>query len=141
VVAVLTDAHSLHIREHKAVLADPDLRMDAELVQRTLAHIQEHIDILSNPDVANILTMLGEQPLGPPMGTPPAPGTVAPEQPMQQGQEQIPPLLENPQAQSVAATANQGPLPSPAQPAGVSQGVLPPQPTTPEQLAANNLGA
>jgi hypothetical protein len=141
VVAVLTDSHSLHIREHKAVLADPDLRMDAQLVQRTLAHIQEHIDILSDPNVANILTLLGEQPLGPPMGTPPAPGTVAPEQPMQQGQEQIPPLLENPEAQSVAATANQGPLPSPAQPAGVSQGILPAQPTTPEQLAVNNLGA
>ena len=139
VVAVLTDAHSLHIREHKAVLADPDLRMDAELVQRTLAHIQEHIDILSNPDVANILTMLGEQPLGPPMGTPPAPGTVAPEQPMQQGQEQIPPLLENPQAQSVAVQENMGPLPSPAAPAGVAQGILPEQPQTPEQMMARNI--
>jgi hypothetical protein len=137
VVAVLTDAHSLHIREHKAVLADPDLRMDAELVQRTLAHIQEHIDILSNPDVANILALLGEQPLGPPMGTPPAPGTVAPEQPMQQGQEQIPPLLENPQAQSVAMQENMGPLPAPAQPAGQGT-ILPEQPTTPEQMMARN---
>jgi hypothetical protein len=137
VVAVLTDAHSLHIREHKAVLADPDLRMDAELVQRTLAHIQEHIDILSNPDVANILTLLGEQPLGPPMGTPPAPGTVAPEQPMQQGQEQIPPLIENPQAQSVAVQENLGPLPSPAQPAGQGT-ILPEQPATPQQMMARN---
>jgi hypothetical protein len=138
VVAVLTDAHSLHIREHKAVLADPDLRMDAELVQRTLAHIQEHIDILSNPDVANILSMLGEQPLGPPAGSAPAPGTVAPEQPMQQGQEQIPPLLENPQAQSVAVQENMGPLPAPAQPAGQGT-ILPEQPQTPQQMMARNI--
>jgi hypothetical protein len=140
VVAVLTDSHSLHIREHKAVLADPDLRMDAQLVQRTLAHIQEHIDILSDPNVANILTLLGETPLGPVGGGIPSPQAAAPQQPNQQGQEQIPPLLENPEAQSVAVQQNMGPLPSPAQPAGVAQGILPAQPTTPEQLAINNLG-
>jgi hypothetical protein len=140
VVAVLTDSHSLHIREHKAVLADPDLRMDAQLVQRTLAHIQEHIDILSDPNVANILTLLGETPLGPIGGGIPSPQAAAPQQPNQQGQEQIPPLLENPEAQSVAVQQNMGPLPSPAQPAGVAQGILPAQPTTPEQLAINNLG-
>jgi hypothetical protein len=133
VVAVLTDAHSLHIREHKAVLADPDLRMDAELVQRTLAHIQEHINILSDPNVANILTMLGEQPLGPVGGTPPAPENAAPAQPNQQGQEEIAALQANPQAQSVSVQENQGPLPSPAQPPAVTdaQGNPVPQPTTP----------
>jgi len=114
--------------------------MDAELVQRTLAHIQEHIDILSNPDVANILSMLGEQPLGPPAGSPVAPGTAAPEQPMQQGQEQIPPLLENPQAQSVAIQENMGPLPSPATPPQVqgAQGAVE-QPQTPQQMMAKNI--
>jgi hypothetical protein len=139
VVAVLTDAHSLHIREHKAVLADPDLRMDAELVQRTLAHIQEHIDILSNPAVANILSMLGEQPLSAPGGSPVAPANAAPEQPMQQGQEEIQGLLNNPQAQSASVQENMGPLPSPAQPAGVNNGILPEQPQTPEQLMARNI--
>jgi hypothetical protein len=114
--------------------------MDAQLVQRTLAHIQEHIDILSDPNVANILTLLGETPLGPIGGGIPSPQAAAPQQPNQQGQEQIPPLLENPEAQSVAVQQNMGPLPSPAQPAGVAQGILPAQPTTPEQLAINNLG-
>jgi len=140
VVAILTDAHSLHIREHKAVLADPDLRMDAELVQRTLNHIQEHLDILSDPNVANILTLLGEQPLGPPGGSPPAPANALPEQPNQQGQEEIAGLLENPEAQSAAVVDNQQNLPQPAQPAGVADGILPEQPTTPQQLAAQNLG-
>jgi hypothetical protein len=139
VVAVLTDAHSLHIREHKAVLADPDLRMDADLVQRTLSHIQEHINILSDPNVANILSLLGEQPLGPPMGTPVAPENAAPAQPNQQGQEEVAGLIANPEAQSVAATANQGQLPAPATPAG-SGTVLPEQPTSPEQAMAQQMG-
>jgi hypothetical protein len=47
-------------------------------------------------------------------------------------------LLENPQAQSVAVQENLGPLPAPAAPAGVSQGILPEQPTTPEQMMARN---
>jgi hypothetical protein len=141
VVAVLTDAHSLHIREHKAVLADPDLRMDADLVQRTLAHIQEHLDILSNPNVANILTLLGEQPLGPPAGSPVSPENAAPQQPNQAGQAEIPALMENPQAQSVAVNANQGPLPTPAQPPAVqgAQGQVE-QPTTPQQAMAQQVG-
>jgi len=139
VMAVLTDAHSLHIREHKAVLADPDLRMDADLVERTLAHIQEHLDILSNPAVANILTLLGEQPLGPPMGSPPSPENAAPPQPNAQGSEEVAALQANPEAQSVAATANQGALPAPAAPAG-SGTVLPPQPTSPEEAMAQQMG-
>jgi hypothetical protein len=138
VVAVLTDAHSLHIREHKAVLADPDLRMDADLVQRTLAHIQEHLDILSNPNVANILTLLGEQPLGPPMGSPPSPENAAPAQP---NEGDVSGLVSNPEAQSVEATANQGALPAPATPPPVAgpDGAAP-QPTTPEEAMANQMG-
>jgi hypothetical protein len=138
VMAVLTDDHNLHIREHKSVIADPDLRMDAELVQRTLSHIQEHIDLLSDPNVANILGILGQQPLSSPGGTPNSPQNLAPEQPNQQGQQQVPPLLENPQAQSVAVSDNMSQLPSPAQPAGVAEGILPEQPTNPNTLFANN---
>lgn len=138
VVAVLTDAHSLHIREHKAVLADPDLRMDADLVQRTLSHIQEHINILSDPNVANILSLLGEQPLGPPTGSPVSPENAAPAQPNAQGSEEVADLIANPEAQSVAATANQGALPTPATPAG-SGTVLPEQPQTAEEAMANQI--
>lgn len=138
VMAVLTDNHSLHIREHAAVIADPDLRMDAELVQRTLEHIQEHIDILSDPNVANILSMLGQQPLGPVGGSPVSPENAAPQQPNQQGQEEVQALLENPEAQSLNAAQNQNiNLPSPAQPAG-SGTILPEQPTNPQELMLKN---
>jgi hypothetical protein len=131
VMAILTDDHSLHIREHKAALADPDLRMDAELVKRTLDHIQEHIDILSDPNVANILTLLNQQPLGPVGGSMPAP--VEGQVPNQQGMDQAQSLLQNPQAQSVSTTQQAGPLPQPAQP---PEG----QPSTPQQTFANNAG-
>ena len=111
VMAVLTDDHSLHLREHQAVLADPDLRQDPELVQRALNHIQEHINILSDPNVANILMSLGQQPIAPPM--PPAPATAP-------GQEPPPEqnLAGNPQANSAdLQTQLTGELPQPAQPA------------------------
>jgi hypothetical protein len=60
------DKHRLHINEHKAVLSDPDLRKDAELVSNVLNHIQEHLDSLRNTDPA-LLQLIGEQPL-PPIG-------------------------------------------------------------------------
>jgi hypothetical protein len=58
---------------------------------------------------------------------------------MQQGQEQIPPLLENPQAQSVAVQENMGPLPSNPTPAGVNSGILPEQPTESAQVFNRNV--
>src|ERR1019366_9170402 len=75
VIAILTDQHSLHIKEHKSVLADPDLRKDPELVSRTLAHIQEHINLLKTGDPQTLM-MMGEKPLSPPQqqGPPPGPG-------------------------------------------------------------------
>ena len=69
VLVAITDDHAKHIREHKSVLADPDLRMDPDLVQRTTAHIQEHINALRTVD-PDLLAIIGEQPLGGPGGTP-----------------------------------------------------------------------
>jgi len=52
------EKHSLHIREHQDILADPDLKNDPELVQRVLTHIQKHINALMtvNP---NLLMQIG----------------------------------------------------------------------------------
>jgi hypothetical protein len=58
----ILDSHSLHIREHKAVMASPDVRSNPAIVQAVQAHIMEHIDALRNTDPA-LLTMLGEQSL------------------------------------------------------------------------------
>jgi len=108
VQGIFSDKHSLHIREHRTVLADPKLRHeDPELIQRVSAHIQEHVSLLQNTD-PNILAIFGENPLAPPGGTPAAPGTMAPEMP------QMPAEMPgaNPNAQ----------LPQPAKPAVAPQG-------------------
>ena len=69
VQALAVDQHVLHIKEHKSVLSDPDLRKDQQLVAKVLSHIQEHIDLLRSTD-ANLLSIIGEQSLGPQGGSP-----------------------------------------------------------------------
>jgi hypothetical protein len=66
------DQHSLHIQEHKSVLADPELRKNADLVKISLDHIQEHLNALRNTDPA-LLQLVGEQPI-PPLAPPMEPG-------------------------------------------------------------------
>lgn len=58
------DLHALHIKEHRSVISDPELRSDPELSRKVHDHIQEHIDMLSTvrPD---LLQIMGEQPLQP----------------------------------------------------------------------------
>jgi hypothetical protein len=67
---LLTDTHKDHILEHRAILADPQMRKDEKLVAAVLDHIQEHINVWrdTSPD---ILMSLGQQPLAPQQ--PPAP--------------------------------------------------------------------
>lgn len=69
VVAIDIEPHALHIKEHRDVLADPDLKNDPELVMRVMTHIQQHIDALRNSD-PDLLMHVGEQPLSPPGGSP-----------------------------------------------------------------------
>lgn len=84
VFASALDAHRLHIMEHKAVLADPDLRKDNSLVQKVMDHIQQHIDLLRNTD-PDLLALIGEQPL-PPVEQPMAPTPTGQSIPQQGGQ-------------------------------------------------------
>jgi hypothetical protein len=58
------DKHSVHIDEHSAVLADPDLRSDAAFINNVMDHIQGHMNALRNTDPA-LLQIRGEQPLPP----------------------------------------------------------------------------
>lgn len=120
VMAVATERHSIHIKEHGDVLADPDLKNDPELVQRVQAHIQEHIHLLQTTN-ADLLALIGEQPLSPPGGTPinpqNAPGA---EGPPASGMGQVDEML---QQQPTAAMVAQDPtimdgtvMPQPAQP-------------------------
>lgn len=84
VQVIATDNHQMHIQEHKAVLADPEMRNNPVIVQTTLAHIQEHINALKTVD-PQLLQLLGQQPL------PPDNAQQAPAQP---GQEQAQPAPE-----------------------------------------------
>ena len=59
---IVTDAHALHIQEHKTVLATVEARKNPEIIQATNEHIQEHIDALKNTD-PGLLTVLGQQPI------------------------------------------------------------------------------
>jgi len=45
VIALLIDNHPIHVREHKAVLADPEMRKNPQVVQAVLNHIQQHIQL------------------------------------------------------------------------------------------------
>lgn len=111
VLAIATDDHSLHIREHRNVLSDPELRRDPELVQRVLEHIQEHIQLLRETD-PDLLAFLQQQPLGPPAGSAVSPENAAPGNPNQAN----PGLPPTPQ-QTAQFGAQGGQMPSIAQPA------------------------
>jgi hypothetical protein len=107
------DAHRMHIMEHKAVLADPDLRKDNSLVEKVMAHITEHIDLLRNTD-PDLLALIGEQPLPPPQ-QPMAPTPTGQSIPQQGGQAPARTLERSPmesmigpeQAQQIATAPGQ----------------------------------
>jgi hypothetical protein len=78
VTAIWIDEHKEHILEHKAVLADPDLRNDPEVVNLVLTHIQEHLDHLEQAKPESLI-VLGQQPIAPPQqSAPPPPQEAAP---------------------------------------------------------------
>lgn len=133
VMAVLTDDHNLHIREHRAALADVEIRQDPEVVQRVLDHIQEHFNILSNPEVAQILMSLGQQPIQMAPPPPPMPPNIS-----QQEADAAGALMTNSEAQTLnpAASAENmrnAQMPSPPAP---FEGA----PMTPEQNMAKISG-
>jgi hypothetical protein len=85
VQALTVDKHDLHIMEHKSVLANPETRMQPQIVAAVLQHIQEHIFLLQNLDPV-LAAATGNQVLGPPPPPPgqqgaPAQDVVAPPQP------------------------------------------------------------
>lgn len=132
VMAIAIESHSLHIKEHRDVLSDPDLKNDPELVARVLNHIQEHINMLRTVD-PDLLTHMGEQPLPPPM---PPPGMVPPGgqqgPPPEQGAPQGPPG-SNAEVMQPQSTTPEITLPSPASPPKPFQDL----PTDPKDLPTN----
>jgi len=124
--AVFTEPHSLHIREHRDILSDPELKNDPELVARVQEHIQQHIDLLRQTD-PDTLMMLGEQPLAPPGGSPanqPTPDQMVNQSAMGE------PLPPPPAPSNVPADALGVDLPEPASPPGEFENL----PTDPSQM-------
>lgn len=113
------DDHKMHIMEHKAVLADPDLRTNPALTNVVLSHIQKHIESLQQSD-PNLLMLLGQQPLPPPQPQGPPPGMQGPgpKPPMPppgspQAQGLVPPKqAEGPQTEAVPSNTSLPNLPS-----------------------------
>lgn len=86
-VAIFAEDHKEHIKGHTTLLFDPDLKKDADLVQRTYDHIQQHIHLLRtvDPDLLMLLNQQPLQPTGVQVGAPPG----------QEGQNQAPPPQQN----------------------------------------------
>ena len=122
--AIWSERHSMHMKEHMEVLNDPELKKDAELVQRVLDHVQQHANLLRTTDPA-LLQAIGEAPL------PPAPN---PANMGDQGAPQGVPVDQSTAAMMAPQNAVDQNLPQPPEPAGVEEGILPPQPTSPEDL-------
>lgn len=83
-IAVITDQHKLHIQEHATTLDSPEARSNPQIVQAVTAHIQEHINLLKTT-APELLQLLGEQPLAPPLQPQPAPGGPPANQPPHPG--------------------------------------------------------
>jgi len=121
------DKHRAHINEHKAVMADPDIRLNPQLRGAVMEHIQKHLDALRTVDPA-LLQMIGEEPL-PPVGMPGMP----PEQgggPQGGGSMEgmmSAPSLNLPTNEQAMQEAGLPPLPKPAPP-------LENLPVTPDQM-------
>lgn len=75
---MVTDDHSLHIREHRCVLATPESRQNPDLVANITAHMMEHVGMLADPMLAPLLQVLGQQTLGGMMPPPSGPQTGVP---------------------------------------------------------------
>lgn len=106
------DSHRSHILEHRAVLADPDLRKDKVLVKNVLDHIEAHLDALENTD-PRLLQIIGEQP--------------------------IPPLSQAGQGNPNLVPVNQEVLPTPPQPQGGMPPQGPPMPPGGQQMNTSSL--
>lgn len=76
-VVLITDNHSEHAVDHKAIMSSPEARQDPRVLAAWAAHMQEHISTMRTvpPDLAAILS---GQPVPPPMPPPAAPGEPPP---------------------------------------------------------------
>lgn len=83
VIALATDDHGAHVREHAGLLNDPNIRLNGQVNQAILNHILEHEQLSRNTDpYLTAMVRTGTVPAGPPGGEAPPPGAAqVPDQP------------------------------------------------------------
>lgn len=104
------DEHIKHIKRHRAVLNKSEIRLNNEIASRVFDHIMEHVNYLRTIDPA-LLSIIGEQPLGPQGGS--APASPAPQ--VNQGSAPEAPMEQAPTAPEAAGAGQPG-VPSPPEP-------------------------
>lgn len=104
---LITDTHALHIREHRAVLDDPDARLQPDVVEATLAHIAEHESLWQEVSMRPALLMATQQQAAPPPAMPQQGGSPGVMQPPQAGQSGDPNLPNLPNAPAAASPEDQ----------------------------------
>jgi len=105
--ALITDNHELHIKEHRAVLDDPDARLRPEVVQATLAHIQEHEALWEQVSMRPAILMATQQQPAPMPQMPQQGASSGVMQPAQAGESQNPDMPNLPQAPAAASPQDQ----------------------------------
>ena len=65
-MAILTDTHTMHIKEHRAVLDDPEARKNKAVVKATLDHIAEHEALWAQLSTRPAILQATQMPPSPP---------------------------------------------------------------------------
>lgn len=89
VKAIVGDAHLLHLQEHKALLSNPQIRLNAQVTQAVLDHLQEHMGLYKSQDP--LWSQISGEPPAPQQGPPPGPPPGGPMGPPDQGPPGLPP--------------------------------------------------
>lgn len=89
--SMVGDAHLMHIKEHRALIADPAIRADDEMMKTVLAHIQHHIQLYKQQDP--VMAMVSGEP-APAAPVSPQPG--GPQPPSTPGEGPMPPAQQAP---------------------------------------------
>ena len=105
--ALITDTHTLHIREHRSVLDDPEARLKPEVVEATLAHIAEHEQLWQEVSMRPAILMATQQEAAPMPAGPQQGNNEGVMQPPQPGQTQDPNLPNLPNVPPAASDVDQ----------------------------------
>lgn len=107
VYTAFTDNHQLHITEHAALMSDPAIRTDPNMMAHIGQHINEHIQFLVDPQYQNFRQLMNYPSLQPaPQPGMPTQGSQMPQQGPSATQLNASSLPQNPAVQNQAPMGN-----------------------------------